>query len=392
MLTAAIFDLDGTLLDSNDVHVRAWQAALRAHGYNVAPDRIAREMGKGGDKLVPDLLGDEAERKDGEDLRAAHDREFAKRALRDRLAPLPGALELLAAMRAKGLALALATSSGSKGLEISERASGIPWRAHFDQIAQADDVAESKPAPDLVAAAVKKLGVTAAECAMFGDTPWDATAAKHAGVVLVGVTCGGNDEKALLRAGARLVRRDPAAVVETLDDVLRRASPGAVRLDGRALAALMQRALDAAAEGMADGEVPIGAVIARGDGEIVGRGWNRLNRTGDRAAHAEIDAFRAAAGRLDPETAILVSTLEPCVMCLGAAMETAVDTIVYGLRAPDDSGTGRVQPPESADNQMPRIVGEVRAADSRALFEAWLGRADRNRAQEPFVRALLKPR
>jgi HAD superfamily hydrolase (TIGR01509 family) len=391
MLTAALFDLDGTLLDSNDAHVRAWHDALRAHGYNVAPDRIAVEVGKGGDQLVPDLLGREAEDHDGDSLRSEHDRAFTEIAEQEGLLAMPGAKELLAAMRARGLKLALATSTQTAMLEVCEKASGIAWRELFDELVDADDVERSKPAPDIVAAAVNKLGVTPAECVMFGDTPWDAKSAKHAGVVLVGVRCGGNDDATLRRAGSRVVYQDPAAIVERLAEMIHVASPGAARLDAAMLDRLMQLALDAAEEGLRDGEAPIGAILARGDGELVARGWNRFVRARDRSAHAEIDAFRAAAGQLEPSArdAILVSTLEPCVMCLGAAMELAVDTVVYGLRAPDDSGTGRVEPPTSPENQMPRIVGEVRSKDSRALFERWLEQPGHNRDQEPFIRALL---
>ncbi|HEX3762793.1 MAG TPA: HAD hydrolase-like protein, partial [Kofleriaceae bacterium] len=78
MLAAALFDLDGTLVDTNDMHVRAWHAALRAHGFHVAPDRIAVEVGKGGDQLVPDLLGQGAEREAGDALRRAHDEVFTR--------------------------------------------------------------------------------------------------------------------------------------------------------------------------------------------------------------------------------------------------------------------------------------------------------------------------
>jgi tRNA(adenine34) deaminase len=125
---------------------------------------------------------------------------------------------------------------------------------------------------------------------------------------------------------------------------------------------------------------------------VIATGYNRLNQTGDRIAHAEIEAFRAAAGRLPPREGILISTLEPCVMCLGAAMETAIDTVVYALRAADDCGTSRVQPPQSADDQMPRIVGGVRERDSRARFERWLTLPGRNPDQEPFIRGVLAAR
>ncbi|HEY0189767.1 MAG TPA: HAD-IA family hydrolase [Kofleriaceae bacterium] len=389
MLGAVLFDLDGTLVDTNDMHVRAWHAAMKTHGYHVAPDRIAVEVGKGGDQLVPDVLGREAEQKAGEALRKTHGEEFKKIAEREGILMMPGARELMDAMRARGLKLALATSSSDDGLEVVERASGVAWRELFDVVTGADDAKRSKPAPDIVTVAVEKLGMGPAECAMFGDTPWDAKSAKRAGVTLIGVRCGGNDDKALLRAGARLVYQDPAEIAGRLDEALRGASPGSLRLDQATLARLMQHALAAADEAMEHGEVPIGCAIADGDGNLVGTGYNRLNGSGDRAAHAEIEAFRSAGARLPAREAILLSTLEPCVMCLGAAMETAVDTVVYALRADEDSGTGRMQPPESADNQMPRIVGGICVPEARARFERWLGRPDRNRDQEPFIKAVL---
>ena len=153
---------------------------------------------------------------------------------------------------------------------------------------------------------------------------------------------------------------------------------------------LMREALATAREGMENGEAPIGCVIARGDGRIVARAWNAMNRTGNKTAHAEIMAFAEAAGRvpLDARDLVMVSTLEPCVMCTGAAMEAAVATIVFGLRAPADSGTGRVRPPESPESSMPAIVGDVLAAESRALFEEWL-EDNGDREQAAYVRQLL---
>lgn len=153
---------------------------------------------------------------------------------------------------------------------------------------------------------------------------------------------------------------------------------------------LMRHALNAARDGMAAGEAPIGCVLARGDGTIVARAFNEMNRTQSKIAHAEIVAFNRAAGRvpLEARDLILVSTLEPCVMCTGAAMEAAVETIVYGLRAPADSGTGRVTPPQSPESQMPRIVGDVLAAESRALFQRWLA-MNAQSPQAAYVKQLL---
>ena len=153
---------------------------------------------------------------------------------------------------------------------------------------------------------------------------------------------------------------------------------------------LMREALAVAREGLEAGEAPIGCVIARGDGTVVARAHNELNRTRNKIAHAEIMAFMRAAGRVptDARDLILVSTLEPCVMCLGAAMEAAVATVVFGLRAPADSGTGRVAPPQSPESQAPRIVGDVLAAESRALFEEFIA-AGPSPQQAAFVRQLL---
>jgi tRNA(Arg) A34 adenosine deaminase TadA len=145
----------------------------------------------------------------------------------------------------------------------------------------------------------------------------------------------------------------------------------------------MKVALDTAEEAIGAGEAPIGAALFAGDAEtLIARGFNELNRTGNRTAHAEMVTFARAAGKTpkDSRDLILVSTLEPCVMCTGAAMQAAGDTIVYGLKAPADSGTGRVAPPRSPESQMPRIVPNVLADRSRELFERWLQEGNVNPA------------
>jgi tRNA(Arg) A34 adenosine deaminase TadA len=254
----------------------------------------------------------------------------------------------------------------------------------------ADDAEKSKPSPDIVVAAVAKTGLSPAQCAMVGDTLYDMHAAKHAGVIGLGVRTGYQTAEELKAAGARAVWRDVGELSENLDEALRVASPTPIQLTTEVIERLMRDALNVAREGMAAGEAPIGCVLADGRGHVIARGFNRLNATGDRTAHAEIVAFRDVAGRVpeDARDLILVSTLEPCVMCTGAAMEAAVDTIVYALKAPADSGTGRVQPPQSPESQMPRIVGDVLAAESRKLFEEFL-RAARNPKQRAFAEQLL---
>jgi HAD superfamily hydrolase (TIGR01509 family) len=390
-IDGVIFDLDGTLVDTNHVHVEAWARAFADRGYKVAPDRIFAEVGKGGDNLVPAILGRRADAADGDALRAAQPKAYARLAAERGLTVLPGARELIGELRRRGVRTVLATSSNASQLETTERASGVPWRALVDDLVTADDAGHSKPAPDIVSAACRKLRMSPAQCAMVGDTPHDAESAKHAGVVLLGVTSGGHEPGALLAAGARATWAGPADLLARLDDALRVASPAAVRLTHRAMEDLMRHALAAAAEGMRAGEVPIGCVLARGDGSVVAGGFNELNRTGNPTAHAEVVTFAKAAGRYAPDArdAILVSTLEPCVMCTGAAMEAAVDTVVYALKAPADSGTGRVRPPGSPESGMPRIVGDVLAEQSRALFDLWLRRPGNNEKQIRFVKQLL---
>jgi HAD superfamily hydrolase (TIGR01509 family) len=390
-LDAVIFDLDGTLVDTNRLHLEAWQRVMESHGYRVAPDRVFIEIGKGGDNLVPDLLGKEADERDGETMRAEQPKAYAKLAQERGIKVFPGARELIATLRDRGLKTVLATSSGKSQLETTEQASGLQVTKLVDAVANADDAEKSKPFPDIVSAAAKKLKLSPAQCAMIGDTPHDAEAAKHAGAVLLGVTCGGHEARTLMQAGARATFRDPAELLARLDDALRIASPGKARHTQDLLEDLMRRTLAIAEEASKSGEVPIGALLARGDGSVVATGFNELNRTQNPAAHAEMVTFANAAGKFDPDARdlLLFSTLEPCVMCTGAAMECAVDTIVYALKAPADAGTARVRPPESPESTMPRIVGDVLAAQSRALFDLWLKKPGNNPKQVEFVEQLL---
>jgi HAD superfamily hydrolase (TIGR01549 family) len=259
-LDAMIFDIDGTLIDSNPAHVEAWQLAFEGRGYRIAADRIEVEIGKGGDRVVPDLLGTEADERDGDALRQAQPREFAKIGKAQGLRSFPRAVELLRELRGRGIKVVLATSSNGEQFKALTEAAGVDLTTECDAMTTADDARESKPAPDIVAAAVKKVGLSPAQCAMVGDTLYDMQAAKHAGVIGLGVLTGYQSAQTLKEAGARAVWRDVGEVLRKLDEVLRVASPAPIQLTVEAQEELMRQALAVAREGMAAGEAPIAGV------------------------------------------------------------------------------------------------------------------------------------
>ena len=156
--------------------------------------------------------------------------------------------------------------------------------------------------------------------------------------------------------------------------------------------ALMVEALRLAGEAIEVGEAPIAAVIADADRRlIVGRGWNSSVALRDRTAHAEMVAFRDAAGRYDIANGrlVLVSTLEPCIMCLSACIEAAVETVVWGLNAPADGGAPRVEKPSSPEARWPMILGGVRRTKSRELFKRWLDRHPEAGKSRDYIEQLL---
>jgi HAD superfamily hydrolase (TIGR01509 family) len=205
-----IFDVDGTLVDSNDAHARAFQEAFAERGFEIALENIRRLIGKGSDKLIPELIG----RYDP----AVADRksEIFKQKYLPRLRPLPGARELVSHLKQRGLKLAVASSAAKEELDALLRIAAL--ESCFEEKTSADDAQHSKPDPDIVQAAVRKLGLPASRCLMIGDTPYDAQAAQRAGVAFVGVRCGGWDEKDL--QPALDVFSDPAAILRAIDHIL----------------------------------------------------------------------------------------------------------------------------------------------------------------------------
>lgn len=388
MLTALILDLDGTLIDTNRFHVASFVEAFEAHGYRVARGRIDQAVGMGGDKLIAEVLGETAEREHGEAIRETYGEVFPWLAAEHDFEVFAGTLDLIAALKERGLKVAIATSSGEDDLKSTFESAGVDLREHVDVVTTKSDVEESKPSADVVAAALDKLGVAPTEAALVGDTRYDFEACTRVGVAGIGVTTWIYDAEALTEAGARIAYADVADLLAHLDEALHAVSPGPEPLTQDRLEALMDAALAEAERGMEAGEVPIGAVVARWDGSLVARGHNEAAKAGTDLAHAELLALQRAAvesgGRADD--LVLVTTLEPCAMCLGAAVEAGIDTVVFALGAPPNGAAGRLRTVH--EQRMPRLVGGMKAGASRALLERWL--AVQPDGEGGFVRALLQ--
>lgn len=210
--TAALFDIDGTLVDSNYLHVEAWDRAFAAVGHPVEVWRIHRAIGMDSAALLDELLGADAAAL-GDAAKAEHSAVYG--GFSDRLRPFEGARELLAELDHRGVRVVLATSAPEDELETLLEVLGVDDTV--DVVTSGQDVTHAKPAPDIVAVALERAGV-AAECAvMIGDSVWDVEAAARVGVRSVGVLSGGTGRAELLDAGAVEVYDDIAALLRGLD-------------------------------------------------------------------------------------------------------------------------------------------------------------------------------
>jgi HAD superfamily hydrolase (TIGR01549 family) len=199
MPTAAILDVDGTLVDTNYHHALAWFRAFRQHGIVLPIWRIHRHIGMGGDQLVAALTSEEMEELKGEDIRAAEKTLYFE--LIEEVQPLTGARELIEDLRRAGRKVVLASSA--KPEEVDHYLELLDARGIVDDWTTSGDVESTKPDPDLVHAAVDKAGE--GDAVMVGDSTWDCIAAKKAGLETVAVLTGGFSEEELLDAGAACV-------------------------------------------------------------------------------------------------------------------------------------------------------------------------------------------
>ena len=214
MPAAVVFDVDGTLVDSNDLHVAAWQEAFRKFGKDVPFETIRQQVGKGGDQLVPLFFSKEELERFGHELLAYRSDLYVRKYM-PRVKPFPCARELLKRVHDDGKKVALATSSREQ--EVCALRKLIGGDEFLDAVTSADDVERSKPYPDIFAVALDKLAVDAADAIAVGDTPYDAQAAGKLGLSIVGVLCGGFSERELREAGCCAIFRDPADLLQHYD-------------------------------------------------------------------------------------------------------------------------------------------------------------------------------
>jgi phosphoglycolate phosphatase-like HAD superfamily hydrolase len=203
-----IFDVDGTLLDTNYLHVTAWWEAFRERGHDVACADIHRAIGLSSDDLITRVLG-----RPDPSVSAAHSRYIAP--YLGRMRPLAGAPDLLRDTARRGLNVVLATSAKDEELDLMLDALGA--RDALGTVVSSGDVDQAKPHPEIVQKALEESGTDPDRAVMVGDTVWDVLAAQRAGLPCVGLLSGGISEEELRGAGAAETYPDPAALLGKLE-------------------------------------------------------------------------------------------------------------------------------------------------------------------------------
>lgn len=206
-MKAAIFDIDGTLIDSVDLHAMAWVRALSEWGFNAEFAKMRSQIGKGGDQLLPEFVPKDKLAEIEEEL-SQYRADLWKREFLPMVRGFACVPQLFARIRQTGAKIALASSAKGDELAAYKKIAGIT--EYVEEETSSDDAERSKPEPDIFAAVLEKLGVNASEAVVVGDTPYDAIAAGKIGLKTVGVRCGGWTEEQLREAGCVAVYRNPA--------------------------------------------------------------------------------------------------------------------------------------------------------------------------------------
>lgn len=218
MIEAFIFDIDGTLIDSNDFHAEAWQKAFEKFGKKISFEKIRSQIGKGADNLLPEFLTEKEINEFGDEITEQRGEVF-KREFMPRVKPFPKVRELFEKIKADGKKIALASSAKDDEVEEYKKIANI--EDLIEKSTSSDDAEDSKPEPDIFQAALKLLGNPAPKNVLVvGDTPYDAEAATKAKLKIVGVLCGGFPEKDLREKGCVEIFHNPADLLRNYDKII----------------------------------------------------------------------------------------------------------------------------------------------------------------------------
>jgi HAD superfamily hydrolase (TIGR01509 family) len=210
-----LFDIDGTLVDSVDLHAEAWRVVFARHGKEVPFEEIRGQIGKGGDQLLPVFWSKAELDRFGKEMEKERSKLFLKEFM-PKVKPFPKVPELFNRLLADGKTVLLASSAKDEELERLKKIAGIEGLTHEET--SSDDAEKSKPHPDIFEATLEKADdPDPADAIVVGDTPYDAQAAARAGLRTVGVLCGGFPEADLRNAGCVAIYRDPADLLENYE-------------------------------------------------------------------------------------------------------------------------------------------------------------------------------
>ena len=210
-IRAVLFDIDGTLVDSNDLHAEAWVEAFKRFGHEVAFDDVRWQIGKGGDNLIPDTLPEVSS--DEQEQLERFRSELFKEAYLERARPFPGVCELFRKLDADGVRIVFASSA--KENEVAHHKTAIGCGELVASETSADEVEQSKPEHDIFAAALKAAGVVKDAALIVGDTPYDVAAGRKLGLPVIAVRAGGFSDESLREAGA-------AAIYDSIEEMAAR--------------------------------------------------------------------------------------------------------------------------------------------------------------------------
>lgn len=198
-LHAVIFDVDGTLIDSNDAHAHAWIDAMASHGHHVSFEKLRPLIGMGGDKVLPEILGIDKDSEEGKKI-SAERKQLVKSRYLSTMKSFPKAKELLEHIHECGLKLMIATSAEPDEIEQTLKIVGPNVQGLMEEETTAKDAKQSKPDPDVMKVALEKSGLSVDEVVMIGDTPYDLEAAAKVGIKSIAFRSGGWDDKDLSQA------------------------------------------------------------------------------------------------------------------------------------------------------------------------------------------------